>query len=468
MTGPIVWRANPGPQTEFLASSADEVLYGGAAGGGKSDALLIAPLRWVNHPRSNALILRPTYDEIEKVLVPRSYRYFKAIAPDAEYSQRQHLWTFPSGGRIGFGYMGADDDAYRYQGDEFTYLGWDELTHFSEFQYRYLKSRLRSSSGVPIRERSGSNPGNIGHEWVQKHWGPWLAGPEWEGPRAKPGEKLRFINPPTCKCFAHGPEDEEERYVGPDFLPRCEHDRIFTRTFIPARMEDNPYLDPAYRASIAALPLVQREQLANGNWLIKVSAGLYFKRGWWQFCDRAPDGIDRWVRRWDFAATEDSGTNDPDFTVSAKGGAIPALDAEGNEIPAFGIYVTDATAARLSPNAVEQLVLETAEQDGPEVEIIIPEDPGQAGKAQVAHYKRLLVGYTVRGARETGSKVVRAGPYSSQVEAGNVHLVRGPWNERWIQIHEAFPTPGIHDDEVDVGSGLFSALTGKVDWFDVI
>jgi predicted phage terminase large subunit-like protein len=95
--------------------------------------------------------------------------------------------------------------------------------------------------------------------------------------------------------------------------------------------------------------------------------------------------------------------------------------------------------------------------------IVLPQDPGQAGKAQVEDFARELAGYDARFERETGDKVTRAQPFSAQCEAGNVALVRAPWNEAFLQSLEAFPDPGVHDDDVDAASGAFSSMQDVVD-----
>ena len=448
----VVWKPNPGPQTEFLACIADEVLYGGAAGGGKSDALLIAPLRWAHLPAANAILFRPTFPEIDEVLVPRSRRYFNAVAPDADYNQQKHTWTFPSGARLRFAYMQTDADAEDHQGAEYSYVGFDELTKFTEYQFLYLRGRLRGTTGVPKRLRAASNPGGPGHAWVQKRWGPWLGGIDWKGPRAEPGEKLCFIDAVTCHCFEHEVKDDHEQWVEKDFKPRCEHEFVQTRTFIPAKMGDNPHLDEGYRAQLAGLDKVTREQLINGNWQIRPAAGNYFKREWWQFCDSTDvSNVARRLRFWDLASTAPNETNqDPDWTIGVRW----AYTKDGRG------FIEDVVRVRKSPGGVRDTVNATAELDGRDVEVWIFQDPAQAGKDQVESYATMLKGFRFSGRRPTTDKVTAAGPLSSSVEHKQVWLVRAPWNETFTGILEAFPTKGVHDDDVDAASGGWACLTG--------
>lgn len=435
------WLPNAGPQLEFLSSEAYEVLYGGAAGGGKTDAILMGALDpdCIAHPKYKAILFRRTVPELEETFIPRSKVWFPRSG--AVYrSNPIHEWTFPSGAKIRFGYLDRDDDVQQYQSAEFDYIGFDELTHYSEFQYTYMQSRLRGSMDLPKLMRAGSNPGGGGHEWVQKRWGPWLGGPDWTGPRAEPGEALWVLN-----------TDD-----GPMWVPRGTQDAE-SRVFIPAKLDDNPKLDPGYRRRLMGLDPLSRAQLLHGNWLIRASPGLFFKREWFKFADVAPGPSEgRTLRFWDRAATEEleSSTgkpkNDPDWTVGVK----MMLTWDGR------IYILDVQRFRESPGQVKRRVKATAELDGREVGIRFSIDPGSAGKFEFADWLITLNGWDVQGAPESGDKISRAKPISAQVEGGNVYLVRAPWNQPLIDELEAFPTKGVHDDQVDGLSGAHAFLTG--------
>jgi predicted phage terminase large subunit-like protein len=173
--------------------------------------------------------------------------------------------------------------------------------------------------------------------------------------------------------------------------------------------------------------------------------GGMFKRAWFGVVDAAP-ASSRKVRRWDFAATDSSGAGDPDWTVGL------LLSETG------GVYYIEGVVRdRVSPAGVERMLKSTAEQDGKAVKVRIPQDPGAAGKSTAAHQIRLLAGWDIRSAPETGSKEVRAIPVSAQAEAGNIKLVRGPWNESFLDEICVFPN-GAHDDQVDALSGAFAEL----------
>ena len=165
----VVFKPNDGPQTDFLASNEKEVLYGGAAGGGKSYALLADVLRFCNHPHHSGLILRRTNDELRE-LVLKSQELYPQVFPGAKWSERKALWTFPSGARIWMTYLEQDKDVIRYQGQSFTWIGVDELTQYaSPYAWNYLRSRLRTvDADLPTYMRGTTNPGGPGHLWVKK------------------------------------------------------------------------------------------------------------------------------------------------------------------------------------------------------------------------------------------------------------------------------------------------------------
>jgi predicted phage terminase large subunit-like protein len=195
---------------------------------------------------------------------------------------------------------------------------------------------------------------------------------------------------------------------------------------------------------LLSLPLLERERLLGGNWKIRPAAGLFFKREWCAVVEEAPADLDI-VRYWDLAAKTE--LNDPDWTVGIKLGR----DRNG------GYWLLDMVCARANPGDVERLMLNTATQDGKKVTIGFGQDPGQAGKSQAQHLVRGLSALTVRAASESGDKHTRFGPFSSQCQAGNVKILRGPWNEDLFRVLEGFPELA-HDDEVDACSGALEML----------
>lgn len=421
----VIWRPNPGPQTRFLASTAFEALYGGAAGGGKSDALLMGALRFAHIPGYRALLLRRTYPELLRSLIPKSFLRYLPIGGKPVMSSSPH-WKFPSGAIIEFGHLQHEHDVHKYQSAEYQNISFDELTSFTETQYVYMQSRLRTTGDIPCYVRAGTNPGGVGHEWVMRRFAPWLNP---DAPmRAMPGEKLFYVNTPD------GPEWADKGTPG-----------ALSRVFFPAKVSDNPHLNQGYASVLGGMDRVTRAQLLDGNWLIKPAAGMYFQRAWFTLLDARPAASLR-VRRWDLASTQDGG----DWTI----GALMSK-------PEHGWCVEDVVRGRWRPKTVEETILRTAQLDGRGVRIILPQDPGQAGVAQRDSYAKLLAGYDVRFERETGDKVTRAQPFSAQCEARNVSMVRGAWNEPTLQVLEAFPDEGQPDDDVDALSGAFNALVNS-------
>ncbi len=434
----VGFRPHPGPQTRFLALACFEVLYGGAAGGGKSLGGVIGALRRVGRGfgrNYKALLLRREFPEIESTLLPEMEKYYPLLG--GRYRSQKKYWVFPEGERIYLGHAQHAEDIKRYLGTEWQYLFFDELTTFERTQYIYAISRLRSSHGIPVFVRSGTNPGQgSGHEWVFERWAPWL-NPE-HPIQAAPEQILYFVRDADAveHCVPRGTRDYEGNLA-------------LGRTFIPALSTDNPSLSPSYRRILDELDPVTRAQLKHGNWLIKPGRGLYYKRPWLSVVDAAPARAIR-VRYWDKAATQDGG----DWTVGVRL-AMPT-DREFR-----GLYfIEDVKRERGSPRVVENLVMATAREDGLDVTIGVPEDPGQAGKFEADYYLRELgsKGYTVRARRETGDKISRQNPVSAQAEAGNLKVVRGPWNKVFLDELEAFPE-GAHDDDVDSLSGAFAMLT---------
>lgn len=388
------------PQAVFLTLPVKESLYGGAAGGGKSAALLAAALQYVTEPRYAALLLRRSFADLLKPesLIPLSKEWLSGTG--ATWNGTQYQWTFPSGATLSFGYCDTDNDIYTYQGAAYQFVGWDELTQFTEKQYRYLFSRMRRKKGdpandVPVRMRAASNPGGVGHEWVRQ----------------------RFL--------------EEGRKAG--------------RYFVPAKLDDNPYLDKdEYERSLAELDPVTRAQLREGDWQIRPEGNL-FKRAWFDIVDHCPTG--KTVRFWDLAATEEGHGTDPDYTAGAK-----LVQANGC------YYLADLIRMRGRPQEIESIVKQTAMADGIGVAVRIEEEPGSAGKSLVSHYTRdILPGFDARGVRSVGDKVTRSMPFSAACERRDVKIVRGNWIGAFLDELCAFPEVA-HDDQVDACTGAFNQL----------
>ena len=365
-------------QVNYLLTKGLEVFYGGAAGGGKSYALLMSALQYVAYPDYSALLLRRTLPEL---MNPPSGLHAIAkewlIPTDAKMTDGGKIWTFPSGATITFGYLEHEDDKYRYQGSEYQCIEFDELTHFNQTQYEYLFSRLRKSvdNPVPLRMRAASNPGGRGHQWV----------------------KERFIEPVSDDTG---------------------------RVYIPSKLDENPYLEQAsYIANLQNLDPVTRAQYLEGNWDIQ-AAGNFFKSQWFEIANDYPKHGMRKLRYWDMA-----GTKDGDYTVGALVGLFQGV-----------YYILDIRRVRETPGQVELLVKQTAELDTRAIPVRTEEEGGASGLGMTHHYAtQVLVGWDYKGIKPTEAKAVRAGPFSSAAEQGNVKIIRAPWNNALLGRTDAIP-----------------------------
>lgn len=442
-------------QQVFLTLRAKEAMYGGAAGGGKSDALLMAALQYVDVPGYSALILRRTWPDLNApgAILDRASTWFAGTRAHKRDGGR--IWEFPTfdkegnpanPARISFGYMLHDKDKHKFASAEYQYIGFDELTHFDEGQYTFLFSRIRrpdlvclncssavrnyggpsfrhtsknvkckepypdpkvlaqyppapdgtSVFDVPLRMRSATNPGSTGHEWVRD----------------------RFVNLVTRK------EDA---------------------VFIPASLADNPSLDyEAYRENLMHLSPVERERLLNGDWDV-TEDGSMFERHWFKMLRSPTPPVSRnVVRFWDNAASAGTG----DWTVGVK--MIHTDDGKW--------VIEDVVRGQWSTLQKQQIMAQTAALDGVHVAIRTEQEPGSAGVDVVDNLRRnVLAGYDFDGIRSSGDKETRAAPFASQAEAGNVYLMEGKWNKDYLDEATQFPV-GAHDDQIDASSGALSYL----------
>ena len=298
-------------------------------------------------------------------------------------------------------------------------VGFDEATEIRGRQYRYLgfgrrrRTRDPRLAKIPLRTRAASNPGGRSHQFF----------------------RMRFNLPDGPK-----PEDRARR------------------VYVPAYITDNPHLDQeSYVRDLHELDPVDRERLLRGDWTVRES-GLLFDAAWFKVVDGSelPDEMTAFVRSWDMAATDESEGDDPDWTVGVLMGEL-----EGQ------FWILDVVRFRGSSKTIDDRILATAKLDGKDVPIRFEQEPGSGSKNLIGGYKRnLLKGWIVKGVPSTGSKVARARPISSAAEAGNVMLLRAPWNEDFLEEATLFPRKDVHDDQVDGMSGghHFQTSTAQREW----
>ncbi|MGC1273928.1 MAG: terminase family protein, partial [Planctomycetaceae bacterium] len=258
---PINIRPHRGPQERFLGSPADVVVYGGAAGGGKSFALLLETLRHVANPRFGAVVFRRTCPEItnEGGLWDEANSLYPMLGATSRIG---HLdWTFPSGASVSFCHMQHEDDRFSWQGAQVPLICFDELTHFTERQFFYLLTRNRSTCGVRPYIRATTNPD--ADSWVAKFIAWWINPITGYPIPQRDGIVRWFVRVDEQLIWSDDPE--ELRREHPEQMPK-------SVTFISAKLEDNPTLlrkDPGYRANLLAQSRVDRERLLGGNWRIQ-------------------------------------------------------------------------------------------------------------------------------------------------------------------------------------------------------
>lgn len=344
-------------------------------------------------------------------------------------------WRFPSGAKVQFAHMEHDNDRFNWQGSQIPLIGFDELTHFSWQQFMYMFSRNRSVSGVPSYIRATTNPDP--DSWVRHMISWWIDEQTGFAIPDRSGIVRWFVVESDKVIWAETKKELTDK--DPTRLPK-------SFSFVASTIFDNKILlerDPTYLASLKALSRYEREQLLMGNWNVRPSAGIFFQRTFFYVIDVLPKNL-TFVRYWDRAATKKTENNNPDFTVGLK----LAKDSQGV------FYICDVVRLQESPLQVQNAIKNTASQDGTLCKIGIEQDPGQAGVSEVDLLIRMLSGFSVKPYKVQKDKVTRASPVSAQAEAGNIRVLRAPWNEDFFRELENFPE-AAHDDIVDALSGAF-------------
>lgn len=439
----VVIGPNPGPQSQAFASTATITVYGGSAGGGKTYLTLLRfGVHADRYPGYAGIIFRR---EMPMVTVGGGlWEESMGLYPiwGAKPNAGNYTWRFPRRSMVQFRSLQYEGDVLNYQGAQLAEFCFEEATHFTESQFWYMFSRLRTKCGMKARCMLTCNPDP--DSWVRKLIDWWI-GPDGLVIPERAGKKRYFLREGDRLIWGDTPADVRAQ------APHLNQD-VQSLRFIPATLADNPKGDPSYRARLEALPKVERERLLGGNWNVRHAAGEVFRRDWFEVIDSVPGDIVKVGRYWDLAATEPSDTNkDPDWTRGVKVSRHRS-----------GVYVIhDVVSRRARPHAVDALVKATAQQDGVNVTQGFWQDPGQAGKSEAERYRRELAGYHVKIHRASSDKLTYARPASSQAEGGNIKLLRGPWNDEFLAELEAFPQ-SAHDDMVDALSLAMLDLSGTV------
>lgn len=474
-------------------------MNGGAAGGGKTYALLLEETRNSNNPRFNSVIFRRNNTQIftNGGLWDSAMALLPLIGARPKKTPKP-MFTFTSGAKVTFDHLERYADCLSYQGSQITLVAFDELTHFDEDVFWYMFSRIRSDSGIDGYIRATTNPDP--DSWVREFIDWWI-GPDGLAIPERSG-KLRWMIRINGECIWGDSRMELLRYQFDGELTAVDKthkdtDDLFildendskaqtiikpgetgvlyvitgtkefyqwdgkeykrlnapkSVTFILSTLQDNKILmrnDPSYLANLQALPLVEQERLLGGNWNIRPAAGMYFPRDKVTLIDELPDDVVRWVRAWDLAGTADRKENNPEDGPAFTAGVLIGKRKNGR------IVIADVINQRLNSSDVRNMVLNTAKADkaayGRKVKIRMNQDPGQAGKEQAEQYLKLLSGFSVNIERETGSKESRAEGLSAQwiglkgADTGNVEVLNAPWTSAYLAQMDGFPDRKFKD-----------------------
>lgn len=408
---------------------------------------MLEPLRHIQNPEFRALIFRRTYKQIEQEegLWSTSSKIYPYAGGSPSFGNL--LWKFKSGATIRFSHMENEDDRFNHLGAGVAFLGFDEIQTFSPTQFFFLFSSLRSMSGIAPYIRCTCNP--LSNSWLSRFIEWW-----WDQETGYPIEQRSGV----VRWFIR----HKESIVWGDTAQQLKSDfpgsYPMSATFIPAKVYDNQILlkkNPTYIASLQALNQVDRERYLHGNWKISESSGNIFRREWFRIINEPPAGLTQFVRAWDCAATEPKPGRDPDWTcgvlLSVKDGVW---------------YILDIQRFRGTPRVVEERMKQVAESDPYGTRIRYEREPGASGLTAEDHYARyVLVGYDFKGVPSLKNKQLRANPASSAAEAGNMVLVRGPWNTAFLDEAESFKGLDEKNDQIDALSLAVNELKGASgDW----
>lgn len=453
-----ILKPQKGPQETFLSTSADIAIYGGAAGGGKTYALLLEAARHTDNPKFGAVIFRRQSIQItqEGGLWDSSYEVYRGIKGTVPKTSPRYHWKFKSGARVGFAHIDGDKDLGKWQGSQIALIGFDELTHFTKKQFFYMMSRNRSASGIEPYIRATCNPD--ADSWVADFISWWI-NQDTGYPISDRSGVIRYMVHINDIISWFDTEDEGIAFAKQSGLDQYRAKKsVKSVTFIASTLQDNKILmenDPGYLANLLALTEVEKERLLNGNWKIKPSAGSFFKRT--QIGDILkviPNDIVAICRGWDLAATDEDENKEAAFTA----GVLIAKRSCGR------FLVLDVINQQLKAGDVRKLILTTTKADNSKygkycsVRQRLPQDPGQAGKEQAQSYINMLAGYSVVTRPESGSKESRAEPMAAQWQQGFFDVMEGEWNEEYFNQLESFPESKFKD-MVDAGSSAFGEIT---------
>jgi len=485
----IVISPQKGKQELSLNIKADVVIVGGAAGSGKSQTLLMKSLCHLDDPNYRAIYFRKTIKQLEGSggLWPEAKKMYRPFGVTVR--EQQHELIFPSGAKVTMGYMGNDNDAeMNNQGLQFTACYFDELTHFSLYQFLYLIGRLRSDADIDSFCMASCNPSpdSFVYDWVK-----WYLNDEGYPDETKCGKIRYFVivdSEPVFAdteeelaemfpelCYIDDPETGETRFIAP-----------MSFSFVSANIFDNPALikkNPKYLANLKAQTPINRKRLLDGNWTAREEGSNYFQREWLINVDSYPANA-KCCRAWDKGSTEPCEQNpNPDYTAMSpriymnEGLYYIVWDAHPDTVDKKdSAKWTDLTRVtgrfRLRSGERDMLILKQAKWDSESCHIILPIDPGAAGKVEWEHSAKALTaeGFIVKKdpMPNNKSKILRFQPFATACQNGLVRVVKSSFPnketyEAYVKELESFTgersTANRKDDFADATASSFNYIS---------
>ena len=439
----------------FQVSPADITIYGGAAGGGKTYALLMDPLRHRDNGLFGSVIFRNTFPQIDSEggLWDTSELLYPYV--QGQPNRSRYWWTFPSGMRVRFGYLNRDSDKFYYQGAQIAMIAYDQLEQIGESSFFFMLSRNRSMSGIPGYIKATCNPD--ADSWLAQFLAWWIADDGYA--HSDRSGKIRFfIRYREALVWSSRPE----KLLAID--PQAEPKSV---TFITSTVYDNQILlqkDPSYVANLKALLPVDRERLLGhptrgGNWKIKAGAGDIFNRDWFELVtpEQVPQNGDACLF-WDFASTEkQTQGDDPDYTA-----AVLMLKADDRYwwLQTISFREGPGETMRRFRNRSRQIAAEQ-KRLGRRFYLRWEIEPGSAAKRENEQLMAEFPELDAEGIRSTGDKLVRARPLAQSAFIRMVYMVFGDWTEETL-IHLHNQPHLKHDDIMDAGGGAYNVLVGDL------
>ena len=478
-------RPQKGPQEMFVNLWDDNplVFYGGSAGGGKTYAILLDVLKYVDCPDAYLVFFRNTMKQIERTLWPEAkdmYHNFLhdvdgRILPGAAIKEQAKVIVFPSGAKVEFSFLDNEAEIKKnWQGAQLTGAYFEEFGNHSEFAFNYVRTRMRSKSKYRSFIRCTLNP-EPGH-FCLKYLARFICQKTGYAIKEFSGKAAYYIFDKGEVITSWDAQEIIDKY--PNKKPR-------KYTFIPSSLKDNPKMmevNEDYEEDLKSNDPANAELLLHGNWLWKPCANGIFDRSSIKYVDKVPLGC-TYIRAWDKASSKpakEGGTSkqlDPDYTASIKFGK----DKDGN-IYVMGDYVRDPDGNQIAriretPGPRDNHIEKQAYSDGDDVVIIMPKDPGQAGVVEVAESSKKLqaLGFTVKQdpSPPNKSKRLRFEPFVSACYVGNVYWVKSSfspavWDYMILELEnfDGDKNNGYHDDLVDVCSSAYTSCQ-KVKVFKV-